>query len=198
MMSASVPEHLPLLSRGAHADPDEGACLMEYVALLAGEPFSDRPRCTHPLLARIARRINDISSETARFDLAPLAPRLIGTASGDPAVAPALVLCCAEAALRADPSAVRLRRHARRAHRRLARLAQLRPQSRWVRLTAATYRHGWAEPDIEDALAVLADCSSGAHRDAALRQLLAEAIAACRRSAPTPVADGRSTQPASA
>lgn len=194
-MSASVPEHLPLLSRGAHANPDEGACLMEYVALLAGQPFSDRPRCTHPLLARIARRVNDISSEAARSELAPLAPQLVGTASGHPGVAPALVLCCAEAALRADPSAVRLRRHARRARRRLARVEQQGSRGRWVRMSATCYRHGWAEPDIEDALAVLVDCSSGRQRDELLRQLLVDATAACRRFAQPATADDRPPQP---
>jgi hypothetical protein len=52
---------------------------MEYVSILTGGRFSDRPRCTHPLLGWVARRINDTVSDTARPQLARLAPELIGT-----------------------------------------------------------------------------------------------------------------------
>jgi hypothetical protein len=75
----AMPDGLPLLVRGRHADPDEGSCLMEYVSVLAGGRFSDHPRCTHPLLTWAARRINDTVSDTARPQLATIAPDLIGT-----------------------------------------------------------------------------------------------------------------------
>lgn len=75
----SVPDGLPLLTRGRHVDPAAGSCLMEYVSVLAGERFSDRPRCTHPLLAWAARRVNDTVGDTVRPELAVLAPDLIGT-----------------------------------------------------------------------------------------------------------------------
>jgi hypothetical protein len=77
--SHALPGGLPLLVRGRHADPGEGSCLMEYVSVLAGGRFSDHPRCTHPLLTWAARRINDTVSDTARPQLATLAPDLIGT-----------------------------------------------------------------------------------------------------------------------
>jgi hypothetical protein len=38
-----VPARLPALSRGSHGHPTLGSCVMEYVSVLAGEPFSDRP-----------------------------------------------------------------------------------------------------------------------------------------------------------
>jgi hypothetical protein len=74
-----VPDGLPLLHRGRHANPDDGSCLMEYVSVLAGGRLNDHPRATHPLLTWAARRINDTVSDTARPQLATLAPDLIGT-----------------------------------------------------------------------------------------------------------------------
>ena len=54
------------LSRGPHADPAAGVCLMERVSAIAGEPFSDRPSCTHPALAALAQQVNDRVSDAAR------------------------------------------------------------------------------------------------------------------------------------
>jgi hypothetical protein len=74
-----TPAGLPNLSRGKHRAPTQGACLMEYVSVLAGLPFSDHPRCTHADLAILARRINDLMSDRARPELVLRAPLLIGT-----------------------------------------------------------------------------------------------------------------------
>lgn len=52
---------------------------MEYVSLLAGEQWSDRPECTHPLLAHEARTTNDLLRESDRARLVPLIGRLFGT-----------------------------------------------------------------------------------------------------------------------
>ena len=50
---------------------------MEYVSVLAGAPFTDHPRCTHPALATLARLVNDwIDDDGARSELARLAPDL--------------------------------------------------------------------------------------------------------------------------
>lgn len=76
-----TPTALPILSRGKHRRPRHGACLMEYTSVLAGERFSDSPRCTDPVLAAVARCVNDYSSDAARQRLAPLAADLT-TASG--------------------------------------------------------------------------------------------------------------------
>ena len=80
----TVPDFLPSLSAGAH-DADNGeACVMEYVALLAGEAWSDRPECTHPLLAHEARMTNDLLRDSDRSRLVPLIGRLFGTGDDSP------------------------------------------------------------------------------------------------------------------
>jgi hypothetical protein len=71
-----APDSMPVLSRGKHRKPREGACLMEYVAFLSGGPFSDAPACTDKTLAVIARAVNDYSSDAQRQRLAILASDL--------------------------------------------------------------------------------------------------------------------------
>ncbi|MEO3937690.1 hypothetical protein V3N99_13165 [Dermatophilaceae bacterium Soc4.6] len=79
-----VPDALPSLAAGAH-DADAGeACVMEYVSLLAGEEWSDRPDCTHPLLAHEARTVNDELGDRDRHLLVPLVGRLFGTTQDTP------------------------------------------------------------------------------------------------------------------
>lgn len=75
---------LPMLSRGKHRNPRRGACFMELASFLAGERWSDRPRCTHPLLAHLARLVNDCTSDAARPALATMIPSVIGLVSDDP------------------------------------------------------------------------------------------------------------------
>src|SRR4051794_10030564 len=48
------PDGLPDIQAGAHVVPEAGACLMEYVSVLAGSPFGAHPRCTAPPLAPVA------------------------------------------------------------------------------------------------------------------------------------------------
>lgn len=73
-----VPDGLPVLSRGKHRSPRNGACFMEMASLLANEPWSDRPRCTHPLLAQLARLVNDHTTDAGRADLVVMIPEVIG------------------------------------------------------------------------------------------------------------------------
>jgi hypothetical protein len=73
-----------MLGRGKHRTPRKGACFMELASYLAGERWSDHPRCTHPLLAALARSVNDATSDDARPRLAPLIPSVIGLTSDDP------------------------------------------------------------------------------------------------------------------
>src|SRR5438094_8542303 len=80
---AHPPELVPILSRGKHRNPRKGACFMELASLLAGERFSDHPACTHPLLAAVARHVNDYTSDAARPRLAGLIPSVIGLTSDD-------------------------------------------------------------------------------------------------------------------
>src|ERR671931_1881125 len=77
------PEMLPILSRGKHRSPRKGACFMEFASLLAGERWSDHPACTHPLLAAVARHVNDCTSDAGRQRLAELVPSVIGLTGDD-------------------------------------------------------------------------------------------------------------------
>jgi len=102
----TIPNGMPVLSAGAHAKPSDGACLMEYVSLLAGESWSDHPACTHPVLAAAARVINDRLDDGNRHLLIPLIGRLMGTAG--PVDDDALILWCKQWALAAARSAEHL------------------------------------------------------------------------------------------
>jgi hypothetical protein len=75
----TVPEFLPVISKGAHEDPSDGACVMEYVSMIAGEKWSDQPSCTHPVLAMAARFVNDKLSDAERYRMVPFIGRLFGT-----------------------------------------------------------------------------------------------------------------------
>ena len=77
------PALLPVLSRGKHRNPRKGACFMEFASLLAGERWSDHPACTHPLLAAVARHVNDYTSDAGRSRLAGLIPSVIGLTGDD-------------------------------------------------------------------------------------------------------------------
>ena len=57
---------------------------MEFASYLAGEHWSDHPDCTHPLLAAVARLVNDNTSDDARQRLTELIPSVIGLTSDDP------------------------------------------------------------------------------------------------------------------
>jgi hypothetical protein len=94
-----LPTLLPLLSRGRHGNPRKGACFMELASLLAGERWSDHPACTHPLLAAVARHVNDRTSDAGRQRLAGLIPSVIGLTSDDLHVDARIALRCATSAL---------------------------------------------------------------------------------------------------
>lgn len=95
----SVPEQIPILSRGKHRNPRKGACFMELASYLAGERWSDHPACTHPLLAALARNVNDYTSDAGRPRLAVLIPSVIGLTSDDPHLDALIALRCARTAL---------------------------------------------------------------------------------------------------
>lgn len=82
-MRSDQTDFLPVLGRGKHRSPRRGACFMEMASVLAGERWSDHPACTHPLLAHLARLVNDFTSDAARQRLAPLVPSVIGLKSND-------------------------------------------------------------------------------------------------------------------
>jgi hypothetical protein len=94
-----LPQLLPILSRGKHRNPRKGACFMELASFLAGERWTDHPGCTHPLLAALARHVNDRTSEANRQRLAELIPSVIGLTSDDPHLDALIALRCASMAL---------------------------------------------------------------------------------------------------
>ncbi|WP_166348248.1 hypothetical protein [Phytoactinopolyspora limicola] len=83
-LDLDTPTMLPVLSRGKHRRPRKGACFMEFASYLAGERWSDHPRCTHPLLAAMARVVNDTISDGYRPRLATLIPLVVGLNDDDP------------------------------------------------------------------------------------------------------------------
>lgn len=56
---------------------------MEFASFLAGERWSDHPSCTHPLLAQLARRVNDLIGDAGRQRLVPLIPSVVGRCGDD-------------------------------------------------------------------------------------------------------------------
>lgn len=72
---------------------------MEYTSMLAGERWSDHPACTHPLLAALARGVNDRLGDAARQELLLLAPELVGLVGDDPLLDARLARWCAQCAL---------------------------------------------------------------------------------------------------
>ena len=94
-----VPDLVPQLSRGKHRHPRKGACFMELASYLAGERWSDHPACTHPLLAAMARLVNDHTADAGRDRLGRLVPSVIGLTSDDARVDVELTLRAATTAL---------------------------------------------------------------------------------------------------
>src|SRR4051812_29065361 len=78
IVATPVPDAMPMLNRGKQRNPSRGACFMKYTALLAGEPFTDQPRCVDGELAAVLRGANDLLSDADRRLLVPLLGRAIG------------------------------------------------------------------------------------------------------------------------
>jgi len=97
--NTEIPDLFPVLSRGKHRNPRKGACFMELASFLAGERWSDHPACTHPLLAEVARQVNDRATDAGRPRLTPLIPSIIGLITHDPLADVRIALHCALTAL---------------------------------------------------------------------------------------------------
>jgi hypothetical protein len=148
---ALSPDLVPVLSRGKHRHPRRGACFMEFASYLAGERWSDHPSCTHPLLARLARLVNDHTSDSRRQRLVELVPEVIGLTSDDVRVDLRIAL---RAALSALPVAAEERQRSMAstvlvANRLLAQVdgrpsGQLEEESRWT-LAQAPHAARWAQ-----------------------------------------------------
>ena len=69
-----------VLAHGAH-EPDHTFCVLEAVAWVAGEPWSDHPSCASRVIGAFLRNWNDSMGDADRQMLKPLIPRLVGTAA---------------------------------------------------------------------------------------------------------------------
>ncbi len=144
-----IPDYLPSISAGAHDAGDGEACVMEFVSLLAGEEWSDRPECTNPVLAHEARTVNDALPDSDRGRLVPLVGRLLGTT--------------------ADSDVVRARLRLRQARQVLALVEPTARGPVLAALEAARERLGRPEePDPDDVDAAIARARSLVPRGGAL------------------------------
>jgi hypothetical protein len=67
------------LSRGKHAGPDHGACVMELASMLAGETFTDHPKSVCPVIGSFLRTYNDLVDDDRRQALYPCASKVVGS-----------------------------------------------------------------------------------------------------------------------
>ena len=136
---------------------------MEYASLLAGVGFSDHPRCTHPLLAHIARMVNDALDDENRQRIAPMVPDVIGVRGPSVPLTAALVKELTSCALRYEPTARRLERLHRRA---VGRSQAVGLRRRAVALSEPMYRTGAAMQAVAMSLRTIASFGPEAMREA--------------------------------
>lgn len=74
------------LDSGSHQPPtgpdDIACCVMEAVSYVAGEPWTDHPKCASPILTSFLIAWNDRLDDQDRQILKPYIPRLVGTNTG--------------------------------------------------------------------------------------------------------------------
>src|SRR3954447_13601960 len=159
------------LSVGTHIHPDDGACVMEVVSAAAGERWTDSPTCTHPLLAELARLVNDNLYDQARQRLHGFVPALTASRNEDPATYPRLALACTEFAIgyRSSLWLGHLHRVAAAELRRESRIGF--PTSNWSRIARRLYRTGPALHAVEAAVGAVGALPAQ-RRDVALLELL--------------------------
>ena len=68
------------LKSGGHSDFESGACLLEAASYMAGEPWSDHPKCVSAVLGRMGRSLNDRLGSDDRQKLKVFLPSLLHTA----------------------------------------------------------------------------------------------------------------------
>jgi hypothetical protein len=172
---STIPAGMPVLHRGRHRHPSQGACLMEATALLTGQPLTDHPVGVHPLIAAVARIVNDAVSDPARQQLLRFAPAAAGSATDDPRVVDELVvLVCGRALPVVLPIwAPAIRRALRDAHRRHGQNRQ--SLTRWqLRRAEAAVRYATVSLVLagrtnrdQQLTALLADCLTTVQRTVA-------------------------------
>ena len=79
-MSPSLDLDTLTLSRGGHQAGGGEFCVMEAVAFIAGEPWTDHPKCASRVIGAFMRSWNDDLDDDQRQMLKPYVLRLAGTA----------------------------------------------------------------------------------------------------------------------
>lgn len=79
MTEVMIPDGLPTLSAGSHREGEGKACVMELVSVIAGESWSDKPMCVHPMLRAASIVVNDMLDDEHRNLMVPVMLRLFGT-----------------------------------------------------------------------------------------------------------------------
>ena len=142
--------------------------------MLAGEPWSDSPQSVHPVLASVARAVNDRVGDDTRSRLSRLVPMMLDTEDTGLHGCAAVVAACAEAALDTEDCDMATRCGLEAARRRARRILGGRATSarmRSNRLGAPlaevldwAYCHG-AVLRTAEAVAVVANADLGTDRD---------------------------------
>jgi hypothetical protein len=69
-----------MLERGMHISPEQGLCVNELAAWLAGEEHTDKPQCVSPIIRDFSMHLNDLWYHEDRQLLKPYGRRMVGTA----------------------------------------------------------------------------------------------------------------------
>ena len=158
------------LEPGAHASPYDGVCVVELASVLAGEPFSDHPRCVCEVIAGFLRSWNDRAGHFDRQRLVPYASRVVGSRATPAITRMRRDICLTWAGARLQRG--RIRRFAARAEMRvrIAVVLGIRPAlhlSQGAGEYAARIAFARESPDVgfallEELLAVGAEPDAGA------------------------------------
>lgn len=70
------------LTRGAHTKKSGEMCAMECASMLAGEDWSDAPKCVSPIIGAFMRNFNDSVDDDTRQKLKRFIPLVINTNTG--------------------------------------------------------------------------------------------------------------------
>jgi hypothetical protein len=178
-----IPGDPPYLTAATHLTPEDGACLMEAVSATAGLPWSDSPSCTHPLLAHLARLVNDACTDAGRQRLVDLIPVIAAATPGDPGRATAsLAAAATDYALQIRPTPLLAHlHHVATAELRRHQPAATRRKHPWV--SAARHRVFLSGPGARAVEQSVRACTRlpATERDAALVTLLHRGLAAVAR-----------------
>jgi hypothetical protein len=130
---------------------------MEYVSVLAGEPFTDHPACVEPLLIRLAWAVSDTAPPPVRATLVHFASRLVGTKNDSLLTAPAMLAACIDGVARQVPidEEAFLLSARTRAAKKLDRLAH-QPSGRRAQWSDRWYRRWHADDVVRECVRVLA------------------------------------------